>query len=166
MAVMLIVRGGRHEGQEIRVGKRKKYYIGRAEDCQLRANTDSVSRHHCALMIEEPDVLIRDMGSTNGTYVNGERINGSHALNNGDILAVGALKFEVVITTLKPRVADDDASIFGAEEADPSGDTHILNQAQLAALDLAGPAPRLPHPVSPPRAGGQSAIDRLRNGSG
>ena len=52
--------------------------LGRAEDCEPRVPDDevhrTVSRHHCLLDINPPDVRIRDFGSRNGTYVNGKKI--------------------------------------------------------------------------------------------
>jgi pSer/pThr/pTyr-binding forkhead associated (FHA) protein len=50
--------------------------VGRASDCYLQLPNDelhwTVSRHHCVLEIDPPNVLVRDLGSRNGTYVNGK----------------------------------------------------------------------------------------------
>jgi pSer/pThr/pTyr-binding forkhead associated (FHA) protein len=52
--------------------------VGRSEDCDIRAPMDmlhvDVSRHHCMLEIDPPHVRVRDLGSLNGTYVNGKKI--------------------------------------------------------------------------------------------
>src|SRR4051812_6484244 len=52
--------------------------VGRADDCDPRLPNDqhhrAISRHHCLLDINPPDVRVRDFGSRNGTYVNGETI--------------------------------------------------------------------------------------------
>ena len=72
-----------------------KFFIGRSEECQLRPNSDLVSRHHCAIMVDEGLVTVRDFGSRNGTFVNGERIRGEEELKAGDKLKVGPLEFEV-----------------------------------------------------------------------
>lgn len=52
--------------------------IGRSEDCDLRlgrgAGAGEVSRHHCRLAIDPPRIRVRDLGSLNGTFVNGECI--------------------------------------------------------------------------------------------
>src|SRR5437867_2325497 len=57
--------------------------IGRALDCALALPATieycDVSRRHCALRIDPPFVHVRDLGSLNGTYVNGERIGGRSA---------------------------------------------------------------------------------------
>lgn len=96
MEVKLKVVGGPQAGKTIPLSK-SKFLIGRSEECHLRPSSDMISRHHCALLIDEDFVEVRDFGSKNGTYVNGERISGVGDLNNGDHLKVGPLEFELVI---------------------------------------------------------------------
>src|SRR5262249_12611551 len=50
--------------------------VGRAKDCSIQVPDDLslVSRHHCLIDVDAPDVRVRDLGSLNGTYVNGETI--------------------------------------------------------------------------------------------
>ncbi len=68
-----------------RLGKRRFVYnepwiclVGRAEDCDIMIPSDTdhlqVSRHHCLLEIHPPVVRVVDLGSTNGTFVNGEKL--------------------------------------------------------------------------------------------
>lgn len=75
----------------------KKFLIGRGEDCQLRPNNDSVSRHHCVFSIDDFTVRLRDLGSTNGTFVNGERLTGQRVLETGDQIRIGKLVFEIAV---------------------------------------------------------------------
>jgi pSer/pThr/pTyr-binding forkhead associated (FHA) protein len=96
MDVQLKVLVGSSAGQTIKVPG-PKFYIGRSEDCQLRPRSDLISRHHCALIIEGSYVAVRDFGSKNGTYVNGERVVSERELQPGDHLKVGPLEFEVLI---------------------------------------------------------------------
>ena len=96
MEVKLVVIGGGNAGQAVPVAG-PKFFIGRSEECQLRPNSDLVSRHHCAIMVDEGLVTVRDFGSRNGTFVNGERIRGEEELKAGDKLTVGPLEFEVQI---------------------------------------------------------------------
>jgi tRNA A-37 threonylcarbamoyl transferase component Bud32 len=76
--VSLALVNGRGERQEFVFDERSTCLIGRGEDCSPRLPNDehhrSVSRHHCMLDINPPDVRIRDFGSRNGTYVNGVKI--------------------------------------------------------------------------------------------
>jgi serine/threonine-protein kinase len=64
--------------------------IGRAEDCDIQIPSDivhlQVSRHHCLLEIHPPTVRVRDLGSTNGTFVNGEKIGPRYDESNGSVL--------------------------------------------------------------------------------
>ncbi len=73
MQVKLIVTQGKNAGQEVPVPG-PKFFIGRAEDCDLRPQSDLISRHHCALLVEDGYVAVRDFGSKNGTFVNDQRV--------------------------------------------------------------------------------------------
>jgi len=96
ISVELKVVGGKHAGQSIRLD-RKKFLIGREQDCQLRPNSELVSRHHCVFTVDDFAVRLRDLGSTNGTTVNGEQIRKETVLQQGDHVVVGSLEFEVAI---------------------------------------------------------------------
>jgi hypothetical protein len=98
MELKLKVLDGKHSGQEVPVPG-NRFFIGRAEDCQLRPGSDLVSRHHCVLLIDEGYVGVRDLGSKNGTYVNAERVTNERELHGGECLKVGPLEFEIVIST-------------------------------------------------------------------
>lgn len=114
MEVRLIVADGKNAGKAIKVPG-PKFLIGRADDCPLRPRSDLVSRHHCAILIEDGYVAVRDFGSKNGTLVNGEKVLGQRELKTGDRLTVGTLEFDVEVTVevggrKKPEV-------HGVEEA-------------------------------------------------
>ncbi len=94
MEVKLIVAHGKHAGKEVPVPG-PKFFIGRAEDCQLRPSSDLISRHHCVILVDEGFVAVRDFGSKNGTFVNDERVHSETELKSGDHLKVGQLEFEV-----------------------------------------------------------------------
>jgi len=96
MEAKLKVTNGAHAGRELPL-KGPKFFIGRAEDCQLRPKSDLISRHHCVLLIDDDCLAIRDLGSRNGTLVNDEKVRGEQELSAGDALKVGPLEFEVVI---------------------------------------------------------------------
>lgn len=98
MQVKLKVLRGSSAGKEIRIPG-KKFRIGRAEGCQLRPKSDSVSRRHCEITIEGDQVFVKDLGSRNGTLINDEKIEPKVAaeLTLGNVLRVGKLEFEVLI---------------------------------------------------------------------
>lgn len=112
MQLKLKVLSGSHAGREIPVSS-DKFLIGRSESCQLRPKSDSVSRRHCILVVKEGRVLLQDLKSRNGTYINDKRLPTDKAkvLKPGDRMKVGKLEFEVVIEHglqggKKPKVSD------------------------------------------------------------
>ena len=70
--------------------------IGRAGDCALRIPARDVSRHHCEVTLGVDGVLVRDVGSSNGTYVNGKRV-AQVELQAGHPLRIGPALFVVQI---------------------------------------------------------------------
>jgi predicted component of type VI protein secretion system len=128
MLVKLKVVSGSQAGKEIKVSL-AKFFIGRGDDCHLRPQSDLISRHHCAIIVEDGQAIIRDLKSRNGTIVNGEKITGDVVLKMGDHLKVGPLEFEVAIDhglggAKKPKVADvKDAAARVAEPEKKKDDT-------------------------------------------
>ena len=64
--------------------------IGRALDCDVQVPRIGVSRRHCELIVAGEGVKVRDLGSSNGTYLNGQRVQ-EHDLAPGDRLQVGSV---------------------------------------------------------------------------
>lgn len=109
--ITLTVVAGRLTGTEYVFERPAVLIVGRGRDCDLRVPDDgehlTVSRHHCLLFVDTPDVAVRDCGSRNGTYLNGVRIGGRAVaapagtpgpewpLRDGDLLQVGDLAFRV-----------------------------------------------------------------------
>jgi pSer/pThr/pTyr-binding forkhead associated (FHA) protein len=128
MEVKLVVTNGRHAGREIPI-KGPKFFIGRAEDCHLRPGSDLVSRHHCVVLVADDGVKVRDFGSKNGTFVNGEQVSPECQLLPGDRLVVGQLDFDVRIIgmpeQLKPApvaAAVETSAVVPEVVEKPSGD--------------------------------------------
>ncbi|WP_428386890.1 FHA domain-containing protein [Mucisphaera sp.] len=72
-----------------------RVFVGRANGCGLRIPLASISRKHCVFEVESDGVLLRDLGSSNGTFHNGERVD-EVALAAGDQVAVGPVVFRVL----------------------------------------------------------------------
>ncbi|MDR1602537.1 MAG: protein kinase [Tannerella sp.] len=72
--VVLKIKSGSLKDKEFVYDRREKLVLGRADDCTVRFGDDSVSRYHCHVDINPPMVLVRDFGSLNGTFLNGEKI--------------------------------------------------------------------------------------------
>jgi pSer/pThr/pTyr-binding forkhead associated (FHA) protein len=101
MQLRLKVIGGKNDGREIEI-KGAEFTIGRGDDVNLRPQSDLISRRHCSLGIRDGKAYLKDLNSSNGTYLNGNRIQGEVQLNVRDRLRVGRLQFEVVIDHSKP----------------------------------------------------------------
>ncbi len=80
--------------------------VGRREDCDLNLDHKSVSKMHCVLVKTDGLLLVRDLGSTNGTRVNGQRIRRAALLPN-DQLGIAAVKFRIFLGPGEPLKADD-----------------------------------------------------------
>lgn len=76
--------------------------IGRLETCDLVIPSPLVSRHHANLRCEGGEVLIEDLDSTNGTFINGQRAVGRATLKPGDKVAIAAFSFVFTGTALEP----------------------------------------------------------------
>jgi predicted component of type VI protein secretion system len=115
LKVNLIVVSGKPEGKVIPLIS-PIFRIGRDESCHLRPNSVEVSREHTEITITDTAVVVRDLGSRNGTLVNGTRLEGSHRLKSGELLKVGPLTFAVSIQETAASTATGD----GLNAASPS----------------------------------------------
>jgi pSer/pThr/pTyr-binding forkhead associated (FHA) protein len=96
MKVQLVVVRGKPEGKVIPlVGP--KFKIGRGETCHLRPISEQISREHAEFTIEAGEVVVRDLGSRNGTLVNGKALTDACQLKDRDLVQVGPLTFAVSI---------------------------------------------------------------------
>jgi pSer/pThr/pTyr-binding forkhead associated (FHA) protein len=114
MDIQLVVASGKKKGQEIPING-SKFFIGRADDCHLKPRSDLISRYHCVVISEDGYVGVRDFGSKNGTFVNGERVSIEKELKNGDQLTIGQLEFEVKLSVevggeKKPKIDSVEAA--------------------------------------------------------
>lgn len=69
------------------------FTIGREEECNLKLIDKWISRRHSEIHVSGNHVWIRDLGSTNGTFVNNKKIEPSELLRPGDIISIGTFKF-------------------------------------------------------------------------
>ncbi|MFE6281093.1 protein kinase [Streptomyces sp. NPDC057877] len=75
--------------------------LGRGRECRIRvpAERRKVSRRHCEIEVRPPHAYVRDLGSHNGTRLNGERLGGERRLTDGDELRLGGVTVRVVLCT-------------------------------------------------------------------
>ncbi|QEH32759.1 Glycogen accumulation regulator GarA [Aquisphaera giovannonii] len=69
--------------------------IGRHDECLIRIRSAQVSRKHCEVIVADDKLVVRDLGSSNGTYVNGKRVLGQQALKPGDEVTIGGVTLRV-----------------------------------------------------------------------
>jgi CheY-like chemotaxis protein len=74
--------------------------VGRHSECECRINSPFISRRQCSFFEKEGQVWVADLGSRNGTELNGEPIHDERALKEGDILNLAGSPFEVHLTAL------------------------------------------------------------------
>jgi pSer/pThr/pTyr-binding forkhead associated (FHA) protein len=118
MDVQMLVVQGKARGQYLRF-PRGEFVFGRGPECHVRPNSEWVSRQHCMLRVTRDGALIRDLGSTNGTVINGTRVLGERRLEQGDQLQLGPLVLEVVL-----KEGDPLDSLTGPELV--KGETRVL----------------------------------------
>jgi pSer/pThr/pTyr-binding forkhead associated (FHA) protein len=78
--------------------KGEKTSIGRVEDNTFQIAEPSVSSHHCEVLLRGSDVVVRDLNSTNGTYINGEKIT-ERVIKPGQILRLGQVELRLETDT-------------------------------------------------------------------
>ncbi|MEW6253504.1 MAG: FHA domain-containing protein [Planctomycetota bacterium] len=116
--------------------------LGRREDCHLRIPTKDVSRQHCAVLLDGRKVLAKDLGSSNGTFVNGKRI-AEVELKPGDRLRLGPVTFIVQIDGKPAKINPADArpkpgAPAAAVTAGPAADEETFDLSE-ADFDLDDP---------------------------
>jgi pSer/pThr/pTyr-binding forkhead associated (FHA) protein len=89
---LVIVRGGQSGA---RFDLRGDAIIGRV-DAGVMLDDDEVSRYHAIVRVDEGGADITDLGSTNGTWVDGHRLSGRVALVDGSVIRVGQTELQVV----------------------------------------------------------------------
>ena len=144
MKVQLIVVQGKPEGKVIPlVGPIFK--IGRGETCHLRPNSEQVSREHAEFALNNDVVSVRDLGSRNGTLVNGKALSEACVLKDRDLVQVGPLTFAVSIQGA-PAPAKATAAPSPVAKGSPEDVSHDDIDAWLVA-DNKNPAPERPSGV-------------------
>jgi eukaryotic-like serine/threonine-protein kinase len=142
--VTLTILGGALDGTEYEFDKPARCVVGRSENCSVRLPNRGwefgmVSRHHCQLDIDPPRIRVRDLGSRNGTYINGRLIGlrdreepaesavalafGAIELHDEDILQIGPVNFRVNVTSAEKAKAEsvEAAAESRVPEAEESG---------------------------------------------
>lgn len=132
--------------------------VGRSEEAKFRIQQDRVSRKHCEFFATDGEVFIRDLGSTNGTFLEDEQVETSvkTPVASGAIVRVGSLTFRVEYPaepgtqTVVARQADHDASDVTVGTKQAADSEHLrVEHAVESVVDSDMPAQTLPDQVLP-----------------
>ncbi len=136
--------------------------IGREASNAIAINDAEVSRKHAQLVFQGGKYIITDLGSTNGTFVNGQRLTGQHVLQPGEIISLGeqiSLLYEVVAQVDPNATMISSAarvSVPPAPAQAPQPKPQPQYQPQPQAQQYAGSIPASPEPevayIPPPPA--------------
>ncbi len=99
----LVVTAAGSASQEVPLDK-ERITIGRRDDNDIRLDDGATSGHHAAVITVMNDSFLQDLNSTNGTFINGKRIQ-KHALRTGDVIVIGRARIEYIGDDISP---DDD----------------------------------------------------------
>ncbi len=146
MNATLKVIGGPSSGQSVQLIR--KLLIGRAEDCDLQLESDFVSNYHCILLLDEYTLRLRDLGSKNGTFVNGRRVGTSAIiLLHDDNICLGEIN---LLIELSP--ATEPTSPLRMTETSSTGTGGFVNlDDERIPADDAAIIPPGSDPVGPPQ---------------
>ncbi|WP_425617313.1 FHA domain-containing protein [Anatilimnocola sp. NA78] len=92
--VTLVVVGGDVKTPEVKL--RLPSTVGRGRDCSIMLRHPLVSRQHCEIFEASGSLMVRDLGSLNGTFVNNQRIEGDAPLAPGQLLTIGTVTFRAM----------------------------------------------------------------------
>jgi len=119
--------------------------LGRSKDADLRIFDETVSRRHARILAGEDRVTLEDLGSSNGTRLNGERIEQPAVLFDGDVIGIGALRLRYLSSdgadreTVVPREGDDAVqAALDPDAADPERDAAGENALKRLRLVCRG----------------------------
>ena len=118
MNIRLLVVQGKPAGKSLLFGP-GEYFLGRGQECHVRFNSDWVSRQHCLVRVTHEQASVRDLGSRNGTLVNGQLVGPERSLCQGDQVQIGPVVFEVHLDPSRgPTSPAGSSEIFRAGESD------------------------------------------------
>jgi pSer/pThr/pTyr-binding forkhead associated (FHA) protein len=116
--------------------------IGRSDECAFRIDHAKVSRVHALVRLNADDLEITDLGSMNGTRVNGQRVLGPRRLKSGDVVKLGVEVIEVHTEDRTPAPTQAPGPITAAPTTEPLDDfaaaldTLEVVEAMLSSYDL------------------------------
>ncbi len=147
----LIARSGPLAGRRFELDD-DEVVLGR-EDATITLSDEETSRRHAAIRVTAGVVVIEDLGSTNGTFVDGKRIDVATELNGGETIKLGQTVFDIEVEVAEPQAppVDAGATRMAARPepiADPDRTAVSHTPPPPEAAPPAPPAPPVPEPVA------------------
>lgn len=127
--------------------------VGRSSRNRLVLNDASVSASHCELWVNGNEVIVRDLGSSNGTWVAGVRVDGQRPANHGDVIRFGRIEARLELdswpdddsTAVTANIA---ASRFAKARANPESFRKVIG-GSASHEDTHNPTVTVPAPAKP-----------------
>jgi predicted component of type VI protein secretion system len=123
----------KYEGTRFPI-RRGETLIGRSAYCSIVISDPSVSREHAALRMSGEGLLVADLGSRNGTFVNGERVGDSRKLGPGDTIVLGRALMQVIAAEEVPRAKMHTTGTLEVHAPEPFEDPTTQTQPVTLAL--------------------------------
>jgi pSer/pThr/pTyr-binding forkhead associated (FHA) protein len=124
-----------------RIPVQSSVLLGRAEWCELIVPNGSASREHAEVKLVDGTLTIDDLGSLNGTMVNGERVRGQRRLEPGDVIGIGTELIQVERARSLATVVADPLRVLSRKRVDAERPTHTYrDQIELLELLVEGTA--------------------------
>jgi pSer/pThr/pTyr-binding forkhead associated (FHA) protein len=92
---------GKYQGGEVTLREARELIVGRSSEADIVLAEEMVSRRHARIVRQDRDVIVEDFGSTNGTFVNGEKITQA-TVHIGDRILIGTSILKIVVTEVPP----------------------------------------------------------------
>mgnify|MGYP000232161030 CR=1 FL=1 len=110
-------------------------YVGRDAGCEVHISNQFISRKHARISVTSTNILLEDLNSTNGTFINGQRIEQPTLIKLGDYLRFNELEFRI------ERNFDPEVTYFCGAEIDPDGTLYggdIIQRPQISTANKKG----------------------------
>ncbi len=129
--VILTITAGPHRGRTLELFSRERVILGRDPECDVELSDERVSRRHCLISLEKAAAYVKDLGSANGIWINGQPARLS-PLASGDVIRLG-------VTAIRVELADSDRTIkIGPDTPAPAraGETTSRLKVRVAGYEL------------------------------
>ena len=125
---------GKYQGGEFPLADNSEIIIGRSSELDMVLVEDMVSRKHAKIVTRDSEIFIMDLGSTNGTFINGERIKKSR-VNEGDRILIG--------TSIVKVIASNDAALDSARGMSQIAESNSAKSSTMSGSIREVPLPDL-----------------------